>query len=892
MTLAEGARLGPYEILAPLGAGGMGEVYRARDTRLNREVAIKALPAALSDDPERVRRFEQEARAAGVLNHPNITVVYDIGSQDGSIYVVSELLEGETLGGRLAQGPIPPRKAIEYALQIAHGLAAAHEKGIVHRDLKPDNLFVTKGGRVKILDFGLAKLAGPEIESGAQTSLPTSAGTEPGVVLGTLGYMSPEQVRGQTADHRSDVFSFGAVLYEMLSGQRAFEGVSPADTMSAILKEDPPELTETNRRIPPALERIVHHCLEKNPEDRFRSAHDLAFALESVFGSSTSSSASMPLRIRPRDLLRRARLDLVAMLAAGLFAGMALDRALRPRATSNVVTFRPLTYSGRDLSPAASPDGRTIAFASERDGRRRIWLKQLSGGNEVALTSGDDDNPRFSPDGSMVLFSRTEGPRTSLYRVPMVGGEPRKLVEDASDGDWSPDGRQIVFLRLGLEKGVRVSSVFLADAGGSGPREVARFEGQALRWPRWSPDGGTIALVDSGLAAASRVVHLVEVAGGKKRVISPPKNRPAVSAAWAGDGRELLYSQAVRGGGVEMIRHRVRTGRSSTTLSLPANTGIVDVLAPGRLLFETVSARQNLREISIAGASGRGQDRWLTRGSSAERQPVYSPDGEWVVFTSSRNGNLDLWALSLKGGAVRRLTEDETADWDPALSRDGDKLVWSSGRSGHLEIWMSDADGSGARQVTDDGVDAQNPTFTADGQWIVYNSGNPVKVGIWKIRADGSGATRLVSGTTALPEVSPDGKYVLYLAGVQEQIETVRVVRVADGAAVPFEIRIPIRRPAPVRIGRSRWMPGGRSIAFVGQDEKGVHGVFLQDFVPGQDTRETRRPLGGFEPETETESFGISPDGSRILIAGWERLFTVMEAEGVIGIEPPARGAR
>ena len=295
MSLSAGMRLGPYEILGQIGAGGMGEVYRARDPRLGREVAIKVLPASFSADPDRLRRFEQEARAAGVLNHPNITAVYDIGSVDGAPYVVQELLEGETLRAALAGGRLAQRKAIDYATQIAHGLAAAHGKGIIHRDLKPENLFVTTDGRVKILDFGLAKLTQAEGATSEATSLPTETrGTEPGVVLGTLGYMSPEQVRGRPADARSDIFSFGAILYEMLSGKRAFHGDSAADTMSAILREDPPELSMTNQNMTPGLERIVRHCLEKSPDQRFHSAHDLAFDIEALSGTSAMTAAALP----------------------------------------------------------------------------------------------------------------------------------------------------------------------------------------------------------------------------------------------------------------------------------------------------------------------------------------------------------------------------------------------------------------------------------------------------------------------------------------------------------------------------------------------------------------------------------------------------------------------
>src|ERR1700733_9828982 len=294
MNLTSGARLGPYEIVSPWGAGGMGEVYRARDTRLKREVAIKVLPPAFSLDADRLRRFEQEALATAALNHPNILAVFDIGTHESAPYVVSELLEGETLRDRLRGGPIVGRKTLDYALQIAHGLAAAHGKVIIHRDLKRENLFLTKDGRVKILDFGLAKLT--QAESGSQTSLPTlTHATEAGVVMGTAGYMSPEQVRGVAVDARSDIFSFGAILYEMLTGKRAFHRETAADTMSAILKEDPPELNETNRNVSPALERIVQHCLEKNPEARFHSASDIAFDLEHLSGISSSSAKVSPI---------------------------------------------------------------------------------------------------------------------------------------------------------------------------------------------------------------------------------------------------------------------------------------------------------------------------------------------------------------------------------------------------------------------------------------------------------------------------------------------------------------------------------------------------------------------------------------------------------------------
>ncbi|MGH9424286.1 MAG: serine/threonine-protein kinase, partial [Thermoanaerobaculia bacterium] len=319
--LAPGTALGPYKILEAIGAGGMGEVYRAQDTRLGRDVAVKVLTRNLSNDADSLRRFEQEARAAGMLNHPNILAIYDIGSEGDQHYIVSELLEGESLRARIRQNPIPPRKALDYAAQIARGLAAAHERNIVHRDLKPENLFITRDGHVKILDFGLAKLAGPRLPNATpagehDVTLPTTP-TEPGRLMGTVGYMSPEQVRGGSGDNRSDIFAFGLILYEMLAGVPAFRGESPIETLNSILKDDPPDFFELNVRVPGALDRVVRHCLEKNPDERFQSARDLAFDLGSLSGLTSRAISFQPRwPFRKRDILKPAAIILLIVVAA------------------------------------------------------------------------------------------------------------------------------------------------------------------------------------------------------------------------------------------------------------------------------------------------------------------------------------------------------------------------------------------------------------------------------------------------------------------------------------------------------------------------------------------------------------------------------------------------
>jgi serine/threonine protein kinase len=883
MTLAPGSRLGPYEIVAPLGAGGMGEVYRAKDPRLGREVAVKVLPASFSKDPDRLRRFEQEARAAGILNHPNITAVYDIGTVEGSAYVVSELLEGETLRSRLAGGALVLRKALDYARQIAAGLAAAHEKGIVHRDLKPENLFVTRDGRVKILDFGLAKLTQPE-DAGPQTNLPTeTAGTEPGVVLGTLGYMSPEQVRGKPADARSDIFSFGAILYEMLSGKRAFHGDTAADTMSAILREEPPDLSLTSQNVPPGIERIVRHCLEKNPEERFHSAHDLAFDLEALSGVSAPSAAGT---LRSRRISRSRLLASAALVIAGILLGIAATRLVSPPRAAEPPRFRYLTYSGRDELPTVSPDGRTIAFISSRDERMRVWLKQIAGGTETALTSGTDLFPRFSPDGETILFTRVGEAKTSLYRVSALGGEPRKLIDDAWTADWSPDGRRIVFV-----KGDNQHSLWVASAEGTDAREIARIR-ERLDMPRWSPNGEWIAafLVASRLSGE---ILFVEVSSRKSRRISAGGNGPLLGLAWSGVGKEVVFSQGesqtadFRSAPGRIVARDAVSGKSRVLAWSPGLGWGLDIVAPERIVFSANSSRQNLREVHPR--TGAREGTWLTRGQSTDRQPVYSPDGETVLFSSDRSGNNDLWTVSTKTGSLRRLTEDPGEDWDPGFMPDGKKVIWSSDRGGHFEIWMADSDGSGARQISRDGMDAENPTSGGDGSWIVYNSFGAPKRGVWKIRADGSGAKLLVAGQTAYPQVSPDGRYVAFRLAIPGKGFVLRAARASDGVPV-FETPLPL---GPGSIGRSRWMPDGSAIAFAALDpQRRGFGIFVQEFRPGEDTVKSRRSYVAYDPDSPTESFGISPDGSRITVSFGEQFTALMLAEGVPGIRPPQRSGK
>jgi Tol biopolymer transport system component len=896
MTLAAGSKLGPYEILAPLGAGGMGEVYRAKDPRLSREVAVKVLPDSLGSDPDRVRRFEQEARAAGQLNHPNVTAVYDVGTDEatGSLYIVSELLEGETLRSRLAGGPLPLRKALDYARQICAGLAAAHEKNILHRDLKPENIFATREGRVKILDLGLAKLTQKET-AGDATSLPTAtAGTEPGVVLGTLAYMSPEQVRGKTTDARSDIFSFGAVLYEMLSGRRAFHRDSAADTISAILKEEPPDLSATNQSISPGLDRIVRHCLEKNPEERFHSAHDLAFDLESLSGTSGTSAAAASDTAaagRRRAVSPSALAWGIALLAAGLAAGALLRGRAAPSEPGSPPRLRYLTHSGDDWHPSVSPDGKLMAFVSSRGDKPRIWIKELSSGSEVALTQGDDVDPSFTSDGSAILFRRFESNSWTLYRVAVVGGEARRIMGNIADSALSPDGRRLAFTRFGSHgEGQNPRwGLWLSAADGGGAKETAEFQEEGISDLCWSPDGTRLAAVRQdtrSLRAPPRLV-LIENDGTAVRELSPVREPGMIkSLQWDPAGEALLYAQvevissamAITGVG-HLRRREIASERVQTLLSFPGPIGAnsFGILGDGRIALDVDLSQQNIQEVEMA-ASASPPRRFVTHGLVTDRQPIYSPDGGSIVVSSNREGQYDLWRVSRTDGALRRLTEDPGEDWDPAFTPDGKKLLWSSNRTGHFEIWMSEPDGSGARQVTRDGVDAQNPTANPDGSWIVYHSGNIAHPGVWRIRPDGTDAVRLVSGEVNHPEVSPDGRHVLYFWGVAGG-RSLRIATFEDGKTV---LEIP-----GVNDSRGRWMPDGMRFVYLDWAEQITKGpiLFIQDFSPGTDTTASRRRLPTGSPETELETFGISPDGKRIALSKIAFRTAILLAEGVPGIK-------
>ncbi|MDL1949783.1 serine/threonine-protein kinase [Acidobacteria bacterium ACD] len=643
MPLAPGDRLGPYELLSPIGAGGMGVVWRAHDPRLGRTLAIKVLSEELGPGGDRLARFEQEARAASALNHPSLVVVHDIGEADGVRYIAMEMVEGRNLGQVLSDGPLPVKKAVAVAAQVAQGLAAAHARGIVHRDLKPENVMVLPDGRAKVLDFGLAKLLP------STGTAPSPLLTAPGLVVGTPSYMSPEQARGEDVDFRSDLFSFGSVLYEALCGRRAFLRETPVQTLTAVLETEPEPLRALRPDLPLPLVWVVERCLAKDPASRYGSTDDLARDLQQVSQLLDPSAAARTVAMveaAPAPRARRMPGWAVSAAGAGLLAvGAVAGWRLGDRPQQAPPVLRYLTYSGLDHSPAVSRDGQRLAFSSDRGGVRKIWLKQLADGSEVALTTGSDDHPRFTPDGASILFTRTVAEGESLLRIPAVGGEPRRVVEGARFGDVSPDGTRLVYLmRSESEGGIVGFDVTLSAADGTSPRVLGHVEGTVVSPPRFSVDGGLVGLTASGGAYGSPwSILLFGVDRQERRSLPPPGQSGQLSSlAWLDPRRFLLVQTVSFAPGLStgsVLAMDARTGRAEPVLSSLTTGRVPDVAGEGRLVWAAEGVRQNLLEVDLGDER---RARWLTRGFSVDRQPAYTPDGKALVFTQvpPRRGSL------------------------------------------------------------------------------------------------------------------------------------------------------------------------------------------------------------------------------------------------------------
>jgi len=874
VAFSAGTRLGAYEVVSLLGAGGMGEVYRAKDTRLGRYVAIKVLPEELTTDHRARARFESEARAVAALSHPGILALFDIGEEDGTAFAVTELLEGETLRERIGAGPLPIRRAVEIGIQVARALAAAHAQGVVHRDVKPENLFLTRDGHAKVLDFGIAKVAQPPAAAGASLRPTWTLRTEPGTVLGTLGYMAPEQARGAPADARSDVFALGATLHEALTGRPAFRGESAAEMLSAILRDEPADLAHERKEVPPPLARVIDRCLEKEPEERFQSARDVAFALEAALSGfvvapgHASPGAASP---RPRRLAL-ALASVVAAFALGLGARTFLFRDRSPR--FNTVT-RLSTPRGLAFAPAISPDGKWVAYLETRGARTDVWVRFVAGGDPVNLTASAPIEPQsvaaigglaISPDGALVSFdARLHGAGAVAYEswcVPApLGGVPRKLVAGGHAARWSPDGSRLVYVKAGSTLG---DALTVSNADGSAERDILKAKpGLHAHWPAWSADARWIYYIACITGANQEPAELFRVAAASGGVPEPVvrTSRRALFAAPLSDGSGLLYS------------------------ANPDGTELGLFFLP----------------------FGGGRPRRITVGAGEYAQPGISLDRRALVATHVEAATR-LYSFPLNGEAPALLGDEASGNLDPAFSRDGTRLVFSSERSGFRNLWISDPDGAHPRPLTTGEALDERPAFSPDGRSVAFVSDRQGKRGIWLVPA-GGGAPRLLVEASPLDALSfsRDGADIYYAAPggavsalFRVSVATSRVAMVPTLGGVTSPSASPVRDeiailepgesggvPPTIRFvdpsgriarpdvaarpvlnnGLVTWSPDGRWLAGYGQPGSApVSSVYLIEPGAGDPVR----TLAQLRPGSYARGICFTPDSSRVVAGARE----------------------
>jgi serine/threonine protein kinase/Tol biopolymer transport system component len=892
-----GREFGHYQVLEPIGRGGMGEVYRARDVRLGREAAIKLLPPAVAADQSRLRRFEQEARASSALNHPNIITIYEIGEEQGLHFIVTELIDGRTLRSYLADGKLTTVATLDIAIQIASALAAAHEAGIIHRDIKPENVMIRRDQIVKVLDFGLVKLTERQpVEGDEDGATPAKLTTEPGAVMGTPQYMSPEQARGLKADARTDIFSLGVVLYEMIAGHAPFEGVNAIEVMAAILNREPTPLGEHPAGGARELERIVNKALSKDREERYLSARDflsdlkslreeLGFAakleregqrgasadFETTNVASDSNRAQPQLRL-PRPTLRISLATVLLVVIAGLAFGvysLIARRPTRPAVVFQDVKLTRLTTTGKESLAAITPDGRYLAHVTSGG----LWLRQTAVESDKQIVEPGGlsySSLAFSRDGDYLYFTATEKASTepALYQMPTLGGAPRKLFDRVRGRPaFSPDGRQIAFVRLdeGARKGDASFSedrLVIANANGGEERVLAVrkfpeifFYGRYADGLAWSPDGKLIAVSAGTWAGGYRLNPVaVRVADGKELPLPAQQWHSIMGMAWLSDGSGLLLTASHRPVEARQIWHVSLPGGEARKVTNDLSEYIGASLTADARAFVTVQMESlsNLWVVNPADPLSARQITSVSGRQNGDYGLAWTPDGR-IVYASKVNGQLDLWVTGLDDSGSKQLTDDEYTDEFPSVAPDGRWLVWTTNRaSGRLpNIWRMDVDGGNPKQLTS-GSNNLWSDLSPDGRWVVYYS---FTHSLWKVPAEGGAAIQLTGklSVTTAPAISPDGKLIAYVFREEQPVTRQGVALISfEGGPVLNTITLP--PTAAVAAFGVRWTPDGRALSYI-DTRNGVSNVWSQPVDGGPS-----RQLTHFN-ELRIGNFAWSRDG-------------------------------
>jgi serine/threonine protein kinase/Tol biopolymer transport system component len=902
MPLAVNTRLGRYEIRSQLGAGGMGEVYLTEDLTLHRRAAVKVLTADVTQSEERLHRFVREAYAASSLNHPNIVTIYEIGSEAQIHFIATEYVDGESLRDHLRGKQMELREILDVAIQVTSALAAAHEAGIIHRDVKPENVMLRRDGYVKVLDFGLAKLV-DDVDSSQKTDpeAPTEVlvKTEPGRVMGTINYMSPEQARGRDLDNRSDIFSLGVMLYEMVAGHRPFSGDTKSDVLAAVLMVEQKPLAEKFPGMPPELNRIVNKALRKDREERYQTAKELLVDLKSLrqelefeakmgreiwrvpgrlqpatdtHGGTVEPTASKEkdaprtiselfvneVKIHPRRATITLGVVLVALVAAGIGI-VQLIKSMRKPEAFQTMRLTKLTLEGtvEDYQIAVSPDGKYVVYVVDDQGRQSLWVKQIATSRNLQIVPPAEIRYRgltFSPDGNYAYYVVAESNTlTALYQVPTLGGQPRKLLENAEGPvTFSPDGKRLAYVRS------NATELTIANADGAEIQTVAKRTGsETWTMPAWSPDGQTIACGVFSPVDSSRRLVQVAVKDGREKPIPGPSWLSLAGMCWLPDGSGLLVAaRDLETRLLQIWSVSYADGKARRVTNDLANYLGISITADG----QTVASVQSelLSNIWVATDGDPGRARRITFEANKDEGLSgisLTPDGR-VVYSARTLGIWDLWICDRDGSDNRQLTFNTRGNYWPSVTPDGRYVVFSSLRTGSANLWRMGLDGENPKQLTGGtGMDGR-PVLTPDSQWVIYeNIGEGRKSTLWKVNIDGGAPVKLTEQCSDKATISPDGRFV---ACIDRRKNTA-----ASIVIIPADASAPVRTlesPAIVNSSTIRWTADGLGLVYIDSRDR-VYNLWTQPVSGGPP-----KQLSNFSSD-RIFGFDVSPDGKSFALA-------------------------
>jgi eukaryotic-like serine/threonine-protein kinase len=908
MILNPGSVFAHYEIESRIGVGGMGEVYSARDTKLGRHVALKLLTGDFTSDRDRLRRFEQEARATSALNHPNILTIYEIGKFNSSRYIAAELVDGMTLRQFIARGRPKLIETLDIAIQITAALSAAHANGIVHRDIKPENVMVRTDGLVKVLDFGLAKLTEPQKQTpvGPEASTVTNIHTDPGSVIGTIAYMSPEQLRVQDVDSRTDLWSLGVVLYEMIAGHPPFDQPTKSDLIVAILEREPASLTLYSADAAPEVQRLVRKTLRKNRTERYSSARDVSDDLKRIRNNlavgidnlptlglgvvNESPAAGFASRVVETDEQREqtrpistapptSSADLIlntiknhrsgvvlAMLVILAFVAGLIWLTNRGKPSPSEISFRKISSSSGLREAALSPDSKYVATVVGDAGKQSILVRQIATSSDVRVAPEIDERYRgltFSRDGNYLYFLKHEADASDLFQVPTLGGNARKLISNVSTPiSISPDGRQLAFVR---KKKNEEPALMIANADGSGEAKVQATLSSAVfgtspdlnNGPAWSPDGKTIACPISSVGEPFHMdIAAVTVSNGSVHIMNARPWYLIGQVAWLSDGSELLMNAELEPPPASTFQLWRLSNSNGEARRITNDAGFyrsVSLNEGSNTLLTT--QRYRVSNIWMVSLDNVAQSEQLANSRDKATGGLTWTRAGRIVHASAETGNQDIWSMDEQGRNSTRLSFNDYTEADPVVSSDGRYIVYVGYKQGRGHIWRMNADGTDQRQITN-GKAEDSPDISPDGKWIVYHCEESSTDHLCKIPIEGGPPTKLTTETSIQPNISPDGNWLAYFSTDDEENSPWRLTIISMNGKEPSKI---FALPAQVcsQCFGPRWTPDSRAVGYI-RTTSGVSNIWIQAL-----DESSPKPATNFS-DSQIYGFAWSPDGKKL----------------------------